>query len=314
MLSYTIRRLLQAVPVLFLTSLAVFAILRLVPGDPAILLAGESATPASIAAVRKDLGLEGSYPAQYARWLGGAVHGDLGLSYTSHRSVLSLIADALPLTLQLTLAGMVLALLLGVPLGTLAGLKRRGPWDYGLSVFTALTLGIPNFLLAIVAIFLFAVSLGWLPSGGYVSPLDDVGGWLRGLVLPVVALAIPAAAIFARFTRAAVAETMRQDFIRTARAKGLSERVVVTGHALRGSLIPLITVVGLQAGRLLGGAVIIEQVFAWPGMGRLMINAIEGRDYLVVQGGLLVLVGAFVLVNLLTDLLYGVVDPRVRIQ
>ena len=312
MIGYSLRRLLQAVPVLFVTSVVVFTLLRLVPGDPALVLAGSDASPAQLNAIRSDLGLNRSLPEQYLIYLGHLAHGDLGRSYSSGRSVGSLIKTAAPATTQLSLAAFLLSLVVGIPFGVVAGLRPNSLWDLALAGCVAIVQGIPNFLFAILYLLFFTLQLGWLPAGGRIDPLHHPVQGLKALALPVLTLGLPAAAIYVRFVRTALAETLTQDYVRTARAKGLPSSTVVLRHALRNALLPLVTIAGIQFGRLLGGTVIVESIFAWPGMGRLALDAITKRDYLLFQGIVLVLVLGAVLVNLVTDLSYGVLDPRIR--
>lgn len=312
MSGYLVRRLLQLAPVVVVTSFVVFLLLRLVPGDPAALLAGQDARPERVAVIREELGLGRPLPIQYLYWVGNVGHGDFGRSYIKGRPVAELVRAALPATVELTLSAVVLAVVIGVPSGVVAGLRPNSIWDLAVAASTALVLGIPNFLLAILYLLLFSLTLGWLPAGGRTSLLDDPAGW-KHLVLPTLALGLPSAAIFSRFVRGAMVEVSEMEYIRTARAKGLPERIVVCRHALRNAMLPLVTVLGLQFGRLLGGAVVIESIFAWPGMGRLALDAIRSRDYAVFQAVILLLVMASVLINVITDLLYGVLDPRIRI-
>jgi peptide/nickel transport system permease protein len=312
MTTYVVGRLLQTIPVLFLASVAVFLVLRLVPGDPADLLAGEEASPQRVAEIREALGLSRSWPEQYVGWLGDLLTGDLGRSFQSNVSVGRLLEISFPPTLELAIAAYLLALAIGIPLGVAAGVSPRSSWDWLLSGYTVFTIGIPNFLLGILLLWVFAVVLGWLPAAGRISFFDDPVASLRYLFLPAVALGSGLAAALARYTRTAVSETMGHDFIRTARAKGLPRRAVVIRHALRASLIPVVTIIALQIGQVLAGAVVVEQVFTRPGLGRLVVGAIQARDYLIVQSALIVLVTIFVAVNLVADLAYGYLDPRVR--
>jgi peptide/nickel transport system permease protein len=309
---YVVGRILQAIPTLLLTSVGIFVLLRLVPGDPALALAGPDATPETISAIRLDLGLDQPMPLQYVSWLKHVVTGDLGNSILARRPVTDLIGQALPASVELLLASTLLAVILGGTLGVLAAM-HRGRWpDVLLSSANALFIGVPGFWLGLLAIIFFALVLGWLPPGGRVAPLQDPGLALRSLVLPALVLGLGQGAVIARFTRATVLEVLADPFVLTARGKGLRNRHVVARHALPNALIPLVTIIGVQMGHLLGGAVVIETVFAWPGMGRLAVTAISGRDYPVVQAVVLMLVAAFVLLNLGTDLLYGYLDPRVR--
>jgi peptide/nickel transport system permease protein len=312
MLSYVLGRVLQAIPVLALASVAVFMILRLIPGDPADMLAGEDATPADVEEIREQLGLTDPIPVQYVKWLRDLGRGDLGVSIRTGVAVSELLRLALPPTIELAVASLLIALALGIPLGTLAGVKPRSVWDWLLSLFTVATLGVPNFLLGVLLLWLFAVTLGWLPASGRVSVFDDPLLAMKHLALPAFALGTGLAAVLARYTRTTVQAAMGQDYVRTARAKGLREYQVVTRHALRNSLIPVVTIIALQMGNVMAGAVVIERVFTRPGVGRLVVDAILNRDYIIVQSTLILLVVIFVTVNLAADIAYGVLDPRVR--
>jgi len=308
-----LRRLLQTLPVLFLTSVAVFLLLRLAPGDPAQYVAGPDAPPDAVEAVRRELGLDQSWPVQYVLWLAKAVRGDFGRSLISRYPVWDLILQGLPATIELAVAAFLLSLVLGILLGVASALAEGRFVDFAVSVFNALALGIPNFWLGLILIIAFALLLGWLPPSGHVDFLESPLESSRFLLLPAITLAVQLAAVLARFLRSALLEVLREDYVRTARAKGLPEKRVIGGHALRNALIPLVTVLGIQFGRLRGGAVIVEAVFAWPGLGTLAVTAVTARDYAVVQGVLMLLVTAFVGINLLVDILYGVLDPTVRL-
>jgi len=310
MLRYIIRRIVMALPTLILASLAIFLILRLIPGDPATIVAGSDATPAQVAAVRKDLGLDKPLIAQYAIWIGHVLRGNFGNSLIGKYPVWDQIRRAYPATLELTIA----ALLLAAPLGILAALHPRSWLDRAISAFNAFAIGIPNFLLGILLILIFSLNVVHLPVGGRVPITEDPGAGVKTLLLPAVTLSVGIAAVLTRFIRSALLEVLSEDYIRTARAKGLPGADVIRRHALRNALIPIITVLGIQVGRLLGGAVIVEAVFAWPGMGRLAVQAILTRDYTIVQAALLLLVTAFIVVNLVVDIAYGFLDPRVRVQ
>jgi peptide/nickel transport system permease protein len=312
MLSYLAGRLAQTLPVLFLASIAVFLVLRLVPGDPADAIAGEDASPQEVKAIREQLGLTDPIPVQYGRWIGDLVRGDLGVSIRTGVPVSKLVKLAFPPTIELAVASYAVAVVVGIPLGTIAGVRPRSLWDWFLSFYTIGTLGIPNFLLGVLLLWGFAVGLGWFPASGRVSFLDDPLQSTRYLALPALALGSGLAAVLARYTRTTVQEAMGQDYIRTARAKGLAGRHVVVRHALRNSLIPVVTIMALQVGQILAGAVVIERVFTRPGLGRLVVDAVLNRDYLIVQSTLVILVVIFVGVNLVADMAYGVLDPRVR--
>jgi len=313
MIAYIFRRLLHLIPVILLSSVLVFMLLHLVPGDPAETVAGPDATPDVIKAVRQKMGLDRPLPVQYGIWLWHIVRADLGTSYISKMPVIDLVGYAFPATIQLALAALLLALVISLPLGVLASLRQASKLDLFVQGFTALGLGVPNFWLGILLILMFALILGILPPGGRIDPMQNPAMGLKTLILPAVTLGIQISAVFTRFVRTAMLEVLHEDYVRTARAKGLQERVVVVRHALRSALVPVVTVVGLQFGRLLGGAVVVESVFAWPGVGRLIIQAVEQRDYTVVQAALLWLVLVFLLINLITDVLYAFLDPRIRL-
>ncbi len=312
MIGYLLGRIAQAIPVLFLASIAVFLVLRLVPGDPADAIAGEDASPQEVDAIREELGLKDPLPVQYGRWIADLARGDLGTSVRTGVPVRRLLSLSLPPTIELAVASYVIAVLVGIPLGTIAGVRPRSAWDWMLSFYTIGTLGVPNFLLGVLLLWGFAVKLGWFPASGRVAFTDDPVESLKYLVLPASALGSGLAAVLARYTRTTVQEAMGQDYIRTARAKGLGGRDVVVRHALRNSLIPVVTIMALQVGQILAGAVVIERVFTRPGLGRLVVDAILNRDYLIVQSTLIILVVIFVGVNLVADIAYGVLDPRVR--
>jgi ABC-type dipeptide/oligopeptide/nickel transport system permease component len=308
-----LRRVLQAIPVLVMASIAIFALLHLVPGDPAVMLAGQDATPAVVDAVRRDMGLDAPLPVQYLLWMGHVLRGDLGKSYMTRLPVTELLGNALPATIELGTAAILFAVLIALPTGIIAAIWRQRPPDWICTVFNGLALGIPTFWMGILFIIVFALVLGWLPPGGRVELLRDPGQAWRSLLLPAITLGLPIGAALSRFIRAAMLEVLQEDYIRTARAKGVPNRRVILRHAFRNALIPIVTVLGIQFGRLLGGAVIVESVFAWPGVGRMILQAVLNRDYLLVQGALLLLVISFITINLIVDLLYGVLDPRIRL-
>jgi ABC-type dipeptide/oligopeptide/nickel transport system permease component len=314
MLAFTLRRLVQAIPVVFLSTVGVFLLLHLVPGDPAVALAGSDATPEVLHAMRRELGLDQPLPVQYGLWVGRVIQGDLGRSYASKLPVGEQIAQRIPATLELTIAGLLLALLISIPTGILAAVRERGPADWLVSSFNAFAIAVPNFWFGILMILLFGLALGWLPPSGRGDFGRDPVGALQFLLLPAVTLALNQSAILSRFVKSSMLEVMHEDFVRTARAKGLREWLVVQRHVLRNALVPVATVLGIQFGRLLGGAIVVESVFAWPGVGRLILQGIGNRDYTIVQGTLLLLVVTFVVVNLITDLAYGLLDPRIRLS
>jgi peptide/nickel transport system permease protein len=311
---YALRRFLESLPVVFLSTVVIFLGLRLIPGDPAQVLAGQDASPEVIAAIRKANGLDQPLPVQYAIWLGNVVHGDLGVSFFTRTPVAQLIGQRLPATLELAIAALTFSLVLALPTGIFAATRQRTPLDWIISSFNGVALAVPGFWLGILAILLFALVLGWLPPGGR-------GDWTRDpllaakfLLLPAITLALPQAAGLSRLVKASILEVLHEDYVRTARAKGVTETGVLVAHALRNALVPVMTVLGLQFGRLLGGAVITESVFSWPGVGRLIRDSIGNRDYSVVQACLLMLVMVFIVVNLVTDISYGLLDPRIRLM
>ncbi len=312
MLPYLLRRLAQAVPVLILGSIAVSGLVRLIPGDPADALLGENANAEDYARIHEQLGLGKPWPQQYIEWITSAVQGDFGTSFRTGIEVRDILLGALPASLELAVAAYLVALLIGVPLGIIAGVKPRSRWDWGLSAYTIGTFGIPNFVLGIYVLWFFSVYLGWLPVAGQVSFFEDPVESVKHLILPAMTLGTGVGAVLGRYTRTSVVETMGQDYIRTARAKGLAERVVVMRHGFRNALIPVITIAALQIGNLITGVVIIETVFTRPGLGRALVQGINFRDYPVIQGFFLFLVVVFVSVNLVADLMYGVADPRLR--
>ena len=312
MLRYTLGRLLSAIPVLAVVSLVSFAIIALVPGDMASEMAGPSATAEELARLRAQLGLDKPILQRMIEWYGALLRGDLGQSVLLRRSVAEAILERLPVTLGLTFLALVFAIVLGVLAGMVAAVRPNSWTDQGVMALALVGLSLPDFWLGLVFIWGFAVQLGWLPTGGYVPFTDDPLGWLRSMAMPAGALALTQMGLLARMTRASMLDVLRQDYVRTARAKGLPGWVVVGRHAGANVLVPVITVAGVSVGILLGGAVVIEQVFSLPGVGRLIIGAIQRRDYPVIQGGLLLTATIFVLVNLVVDLLYAAVDPRVR--
>ncbi len=300
-----IKRLLAVVPVVFGVLLLTFLLVHLVPGDPVEVMLGESAAGADRSALRAELGLDQPLATQFASYLGKLVHGDFGASIHSHQSIARLLAERVPATVRLALLALGMAILFGVPLGVVAALSHSR-WPDRLATISALVLSaMPHFWLGPLLMLVFALWLGWLPVSGMESG--------HSIVLPAVTLASGLAAILTRMTRASLLEVLHEDFVRTARAKGLPERTVILRHALKAALLPVVTVVGLQLGSLLAGAVITETVFAWDGVGRLLVESIEKRDYPVTQACVLVIALTYVLVNLLTDVAYARLDPRVRV-
>jgi len=309
---YILRRLVQMVPVLFLVSLIVFSLLHLTPGDPAISMLGEEATPESVAALREKLGLDQPLPVQYVRWLGAVLQGDLGRSIRSNQPVSEAIFDRLPVTIELSVLSALIALIIAIPAGVISAMRRNSPLDTSATTIALLGVSLPNFFLAILLIFGLSLKLGWLPPIGYTPFLDDPVENLRKMIMPAVTLGTALSAIVMRMMRSSLLEILDEDYVRTARAKGLNEANVVRRHAMRNALIPVVTVVGLQIGGLLGGAIITESIFVLPGIGRLLVDSIFQRDFPLVQGVVLFASLAFLFANLAVDLLYAVLDPRIR--
>lgn len=303
---FILKRLILLVPVLLGVSLLVFAIMSFTPGDPAQLILGENAPAHAVEALREEMGLNDPFIQRYARFVGNAVTGDLGRSYTSGRDVFDEIFSRFPNTLILAALGVIIAVAIGIPVGIISATRQYSMIDSGSMIFALLGVSMPNFWLGLMLILIFAVNFGVLPSGGY-------SDW-SSLILPAITLGTGSAAIITRMTRSSMLEVIRQDYIRTARAKGVAENVVINKHALKNALIPIITVIGLQFGYLLGGAVLTETVFSWPGVGRMMVDAIRQKDTPTVLGTVVFLATTFSLVNLFVDLLYGFVDPRIKSQ
>jgi peptide/nickel transport system permease protein len=306
------KRLVQVLPTLLLVSILVFCLQQLMPGDPALMLAGEDHDPQVIAQIRTELWLDRSLPIQYLHWIGGVLQGDLGFSWRIRQPVLQLVATKLPVTLQLGVMAFLFAVCIGVPMGVLSAVKRNTKWDYIANAIGLAGLSTPNFWLGIMLILLVSVHLGWLPPSGYVPLFEDWRMSLATTVMPAFVLGNAIAAVLMRHTRSAMLTALDQDYVRTARAKGLSERVVVLRHALRNALVPVVTLGALELGTLLAGAVLTEQVFSIPGFGKLIVDAVFNRDYPVVQGVVLVTATIYVMLNLLADVLYVVINPRMR--
>ncbi|MFP5205006.1 MAG: ABC transporter permease [Acidobacteriota bacterium] len=308
----TLTRLALTLPVVWLVVSLVFLLIHLVPGDPIQMMLGEGATPADIGALRHQYGLDQPLATQYVHYWAGVVHGNLGASIRLHDSVSHLIAQRYPYTLALTLSSLLLGIVLALPAGMLAALKRGGWVDQLLSVVSLFGLSAPAIALGPILILLFSIKAGWLPVSGANAGAGAGGIDWRYLVLPSIAMGASLAAILTRMVRTAMLEEMGQDYIRTARAKGLSERAVVWRHALPNAMAPIVTVIGLQFGALLAGAIVTETIFSWPGLGRLTVSAISNRDYALVQGCLLAIGLTYVLVNFLTDAVYAWINPRMR--
>ncbi len=305
-LRYFVRRVLLTVPVLLGVATLVFSLIHLVPGDPAQAMMGDGASPQDVAELRTKLGLDRPLLTQYAAFLRHAVTGDLGVSFRTGQPVTTMIVERIPATAELAIAAMVVAIVIAIPLGVVAAVWRGTAIDYGAMTFALLGVSIPNFWLGPLLAIVFAVELGWLPVSGR--------GTLAHLVLPAISLGLALAAILARMTRASLLDELSELYVRAARARGVSNTASITRHALRNSLVPLLTIIALQFGAVLTGAVITETIFAWPGIGRLLIQSIGFRDYPMVQGCILLIAVTYVSVNLVTDLMYGFIDPRIRLE
>jgi peptide/nickel transport system permease protein len=312
MSTFLTRRLATIFPTLLFVSMLVFGLQQLLPGDAAVVLAGEDRDPDVVAYLRAKLHLDEPLPVRYVYWLGGVVRGDLGESLRMQKPVTALIAEKLPVTIELAAIAIVIALVIGIPAGIVSAVAKNTAWDYAANAVALWGLSTPNFWLGIMLILLFSVTLGWLPASGYVSPFEDLRANLAAMIMPAFVLGNAIAAVLMRHTRSAMLQVLSSDYVRTARAKGLDERVVVLRHALRNALVPIITLGALEFGTLLSGAVLTEQVFTIPGFGKLIVDAVFNRDYAVVQGVVLLTATAYIALNLLADLAYFYVNPRMR--
>jgi peptide/nickel transport system permease protein len=312
MLTLIGRRVVQLIPTLFFVSVIIFSLQQLLPGDPALVMAGEERDPAVIEQIRRQYRLDQPIPIQYLYWVKGVVTGDLGESMRLKEPVMKLILQKLPVTLQLATMAMTIALLIGVTAGIVSAVKRDTWIDYAVNVLSLWGISTPNFWLGIMLIFLFAVTLGWLPASGYVSPWEDWRQSLATTIMPAFVLGNAIAGVIMRHTRSAMLQALQSDYVRTARAKGLEERSVVLKHAMRNALTPVITLGALEFGTLLSGAVLTEQIFTIPGFGKLIVDAVFNRDYAVVQGVVLVTATTYITLNLLADVGYILVNPRLR--
>ena len=307
-----LRRLVATIPVLLLVTAGVFALIHLTPGDPIDAMMAESVDDSVKRELRRDLGLDRPLYLQYATWMGRLLQGDLGRSIRNREPVIENVGRRIKPSLQLAGLAMAISLLVATPIGILSAARRNSTLDRFGTSFALFGICMPNFLIALLLIFLFGVTLRWLPISGYVDPMEELWDGLRSLALPAITLGLALAAVITRTLRSSMLEALSEDYIRTARAKGLSEGAVIRAHALKNALIPVVTVLGLQLGTLIGGAVITEYVFALPGVGRLVVDAVFARDYPLVQGVVLLIAVGFILSNLMVDLLYGWIDPRIR--
>jgi peptide/nickel transport system permease protein len=312
MIEIVFRRCVVVLPTLLIVSMLVFGMQKLLPGDPILTMAGEDRDPATIAYLQEKYRLNDPIPVQYVAWLGQILRGDLGISLRTEQPVLGLIVQKLPVTIQLAVFAMIVAFLVGVPAGIISAIRKGTAVDYGINVVALSGLSIPNFWLGIMLILLVSVQWQLLPASGYTSPFEDIGQNLRTMVMPAFVLGTGLAGVLMRHTRSAMLGVLRSDYVRTARAKGLSEKTVILRHALKNALVPIITLSTLLFGELLAGAVLTEQIFTIPGFGKLIVDAVFTRDYAVVQGVVLCTAVGFILMNLVADLLYIVVNPRLR--
>ncbi len=312
MIRYIARRFLAVPPTLLIVAVLIALMLDFVPGDPAALMLGEEASGEAIAAKRVELGLDRPMPVRLGNWLYQAVQGNLGESYFLNESVAAAIQERYSVTISVALFSLIVAIIAGIATGLVASIRQGRPADWLAMTLSLVVLSIPAFWLALNLIFLFAVQLHWLPVGGFVPLTENPLEYFRHLLLPCVSLGLAEAAVIARMTRTSMLEVLRADYVRTARAKGLRERVVVLGHAMKNALIPIATAAGISAGVLLGGSVVTETVYNLPGVGRMVVEAVQRRDYPVVQGGILVITLTYLLINLAVDVLYTWIDPRIR--
>lgn len=313
MAKYLMRRLILMIFILLLVSIIIFALVNILPGDPALLILGQEATPQALDALRQQLGLYDPLSIQYLHWLGGILQGNFGFSVRDHSSVLGILLQKIPVTLELTVFSFLISLAIAIPVGILSATRKGSFWDYFSTFFALSGISLPSFWLGILLIYVFSVHLGWLPPSGYVSLGDNFWKSLLLMLMPAVSLGIRLSAELTRMLRSSLLEVLQSDYIRTGYAKGLQERSVVIGHALKNALMPVITVSGLQLATFLGGAVITETIFAVPGIGQLVVNAILTRDYPVVQGAVLFMAFSVVIINFLVDILYSSLDPRIKL-
>lgn len=312
MLMFILRRLLSSIPTLILVSLFVFTLQKLLPGDPVLAMAGEERDPAVMEYLRDKYRLDDPIPLQYLNWVGNVLTGDLGTSLRTEQPVTTLLASKLPVTIELAILALLIALLIGIPTGIISAVRKGTAVDYGANVVALSGISIPHFWLGILLIMVFAVKLQWLPASGFVPMGEDFGQNLKTLILPAFVLGAGLSGILMRHTRSAMLEVLRADYVRTGRAKGLFPRTVILKHALRNALMPIITLTTLLFGELLGGAVLTEQVFSIPGFGKMIVDAVFNRDYAVVQGVVLCVAIGFLMLNLLADVLYRLINPRLR--
>jgi peptide/nickel transport system permease protein len=314
MRGFLVKRLLQMILALLGVSIVVFALMHIVPGDPVRVALGTRFDQELYESLRERMGLDRPLVEQYFSWLRGALTGDLGVSFRNGQPVTTLILERLPATITLAVAALVIALLVSLPAGIISAVKTGSALDYTVSAASQVGISLPDFWAGVMYILMFSLALRWLPSSGYASISEGFGEWISHLILPALTVGLISGSIITRFVRSAVLEAMNQDYVRTARAKGMSEWEIVTRHVLPNAWIPIVTVVGLQLGFLLGGVVVTEVIFAWPGLGRLALTAVRDRDFTVLQGSVLYIAFMFLIINLVIDFIYALLDPRVRVS
>ncbi len=314
MTRYVVRRVGQALVVLLGVCVIVFGLMKLVPGDPIRIALGTRYDPATYDALRARSGLDDPWPLQIVTYIGHAATGDLGVSFRSGRPVTESILERLPATLSLAAVALLIALVIAIPLGLLSALRQGRTADYAATVFSQIGVSVPDFWMAILFILLFTSTLGWLPPSGYVAFSQSPSGWLSHVLMPAMTVGLVSGSILTRFVRSAVLEALGKEYVRTAMAKGIRRRTVLWRHVVRSALVPVVTVTGVQLATLLGGVVVVEVIFAWPGIGRLTLDAVQARDYPLMQGAILMFAAVFLLVNLLVDLLYAALDPRIALR
>ena len=314
MISFIIRRIFYLIPVLLIVSVMVFTIFRMIPGDPVDAFLGLQQDPQVRSTLRVQYGLDKPLPVQYLYWLNDLLHGNFGKSLSTQKKVLSLLSEKIPNTIYLACSSLLISILIAIPAGIVAATRRKRVEDYAAMTFALLGISIPGFWLGIMFILIFSLYLGWFPSMGFVSPFENPLKSLRYLALPALSLGWLQAAIVTRLTRSSMLDVLNRDYLRTARSQGHPEKKVIFRYALKNALIPVVTVVGLRLAALLGGTIVIEQIFTWPGVGLLLLQAISARDYPLVQGAVLIIAVGFVLINLLVDITYHLIDPRIRMS
>ncbi|MGG4496097.1 ABC transporter permease [Brevibacillus reuszeri] len=311
MASYVVRRLLSLIPVLLVVSIVVFLLIHLIPGDPAAVMLGAQATPEQLAQLQEKMGLNEPLASQFYHWIVHVLQGDMGQSLVSDKDVNTLISERMPATIALTVYALVISLILAIPLGIISAVKQNTVWDYSSMVVALVGISVPNFWAALLLIIVFSLHLGWFPSTGYVALLDNIWIHLKHLTLPALSLGFIQAGVVTRMTRSSMLDVLRQDYIRTIRAKGGTFWHVIFRHGLKNAMIPIITIIGLNFGLLLGGTVVVETIFSIPGIGSLVVNSVFNRDYPVIQGVILYIALIYVLINLVVDLLYAYFDPKI---